>query len=329
MEKLLTVSIAAYNVELFLAQALDSCLLSDFPDALEVLIVNDGSKDSTPQIAQEYCEKYPQTFRLLNKENGGYGSTVNLSMQKATGKYYRLLDGDDWFDLDGLKALLQVLPNCDSDLILTPCYRVHEGTGERVLNYGSWKNCVGKTLAMEELPRGCFLSMWHLTVRTALLREHPFVLPELRLYTDQLFVAYSTAYAKNLTFLTEPLYCYRVGRDGQSVSKENRFKNRRQAIAGVEDMIRFYTEQTDIREANRVALQSRIGTSVAYTAQTLLLAKPSLRIWLELAVFIRKVKSTAPDIYSAALEKNSRFQRLHRTHSLVYWKLAGRINNWY
>ena len=98
MEKLLTVSIASYNVEAFLRKTLDSCIVPELMDELEVLIVNDGSKDSTPEIAREYEAAYPETFRLIDTNIGGYGSTVNLSMQEARGTFYKLLDGDYWFD---------------------------------------------------------------------------------------------------------------------------------------------------------------------------------------------------------------------------------------
>ena len=70
MDKTLTVSIASYNVERFLKQTLDSICLSDAIDDIEVIIVNDGSKDNTAAIAKEYVDKYPQNFILINKENG-------------------------------------------------------------------------------------------------------------------------------------------------------------------------------------------------------------------------------------------------------------------
>ena len=95
MEKILSVSIASYNVEKFIRKALDSCCIPEIMDRLEVLVVNDGSTDGTLQIAREYEKQYPQTFRVIDKKNGGYGSTVNASIKAATGRYFRLLDGDD------------------------------------------------------------------------------------------------------------------------------------------------------------------------------------------------------------------------------------------
>ena len=111
MDKILSVSIASYNVEKFLGQTLDSCLVPEIMEKLEVIVVNDGSKDGTAAVAEEYVKKAPDTFVLINKENGGYGSTVNAGIQAATGKYFRLLDGDDWFDRDGLREFIGILEN--------------------------------------------------------------------------------------------------------------------------------------------------------------------------------------------------------------------------
>ena len=123
-EKILSVSIACYNVEKYLRQTLDSCLVPEIMDRLEVLIVNDGSKDGTADLAREYTARWPETFVLIDKENGGYGSTFNAAVRVATGKYFRLLDGDDWFDRDGLRDFIGVLEKAEEDMIITRFRRV-------------------------------------------------------------------------------------------------------------------------------------------------------------------------------------------------------------
>ena len=82
--KTLTVSVAAYNVAAFLRDTLSSCAVPEVLEDLEVLIVNDGSTDETVRIAEEFCSRYPGTFRLINKENGGYGSTVNTAVSSVS-----------------------------------------------------------------------------------------------------------------------------------------------------------------------------------------------------------------------------------------------------
>ena len=93
--KILTISIAAYNVEKFLDKTLSSLCNESLSEDLEVLIIDDGSTDKTGNIAKQYEKKYPNIFRYVYKENGGHGSTINKGIELAQGKYFRVLDGDD------------------------------------------------------------------------------------------------------------------------------------------------------------------------------------------------------------------------------------------
>lgn len=77
MQKVLSVSVAAYNVENFIVQCLDSFVDTEILDQIEVLVTDDGSTDSTREIVKKYQEQYPQTFRLICQKNAGPGSTVN------------------------------------------------------------------------------------------------------------------------------------------------------------------------------------------------------------------------------------------------------------
>ena len=118
MEKILTVTVPSYNVEKFLENTLDSFVDERVLDDIEVLIVDDGSKDKTAEIGRKYEEKYPDTFRVISKENGGHGSTINRGIGEAKGKYFKVVDGDDWVDQDGFAELIQRLKTCDADYVL-------------------------------------------------------------------------------------------------------------------------------------------------------------------------------------------------------------------
>ena len=133
--KVLTISIAAYNVEKFLKKTLDSLIIENM-ELLEVLIVNDGSKDNTLQIARKYEEQYPNTFKVIDKENGGYGSTINEGIKYATGKYFKQLDGDDWYDTKNLNQFCLKLKQIDTDMIYTPYikHKITDKTEEIVEN---------------------------------------------------------------------------------------------------------------------------------------------------------------------------------------------------
>ena len=116
---ILTIAIPAYNVEQYIEKCLDSILRTSNVEEIEILVVNDGSKDKTAEIVEKYEKITNGIVRLINKENGGHGSTINVSIEQAKGKYYRLVDGDDWVDNENLAKLVEILKNTDADVVLT------------------------------------------------------------------------------------------------------------------------------------------------------------------------------------------------------------------
>ena len=103
MVKLLSVIIPTYNMELYLRRCLDSLLVSGENMALlEVLIINDGSMDASSAIAHTYESDYPQTFRVIDKANGNYGSCINRGLKEARGQFVRILDADDYYQTGNL-----------------------------------------------------------------------------------------------------------------------------------------------------------------------------------------------------------------------------------
>ena len=120
MNKILTIIIPTYNMEKYLRRCLDSLIIDEEGmKQLEVLVINDGSKDSSSQIAHEYQDKYPDTYRVIDKENGNYGSCINRGLKEATGKYVKVLDSDDTYDNHSLVEYLQTLNTIDVDIIVT------------------------------------------------------------------------------------------------------------------------------------------------------------------------------------------------------------------
>ena len=119
MNKTLTISVAAYNMGEYLKDALDSLLDATILPDIEVIVVDDGSTDDTADIAHQYESTFPETFRVISQQNGGYGSTINASLQQAHGKYFKQLDGDDFFITDNLQAYIGVLKHSTADIVYT------------------------------------------------------------------------------------------------------------------------------------------------------------------------------------------------------------------
>lgn len=214
--KLLTVSIAAYNIGEYLADALESCLAIQ-SGTLEVVVVNDGSSDNSLEVAHGYENRYPNMFKVVDKPNGGYGSTVNAALEIASGKYFRYLDGDDWFDSDVLGAYLDLLSTCDEDVVFTPYSRVYEDGSPTELkddlsgfSEGSYR--------IEDLRDAPHIAACALAYRTQLLKDMNFRMSEHCFYTDVEYAYLPFAHVETLRVSKLPLYRYRIGREGQSVS---------------------------------------------------------------------------------------------------------------
>ena len=94
-EKLLTIIVPIYNVELYLEQCLNS-LVNQTVTNFKVILVDDGSKDGSGIIAKRYAEKYPEMFRYLFKKNAGLGAARNTGMEYCDTEYVEFLDSDDW-----------------------------------------------------------------------------------------------------------------------------------------------------------------------------------------------------------------------------------------
>ena len=102
--KLLSIAIPCYNSAGYMRKCIDSLLPGG--EDVEIIIVNDGSSDNTPDIAEEYRERFPGIIKVVNKENGGHGSAVNAGLEQARGLYFKVVDSDDWVSQS---AYIQIL----------------------------------------------------------------------------------------------------------------------------------------------------------------------------------------------------------------------------
>ena len=117
MDKIISFIIPSYNVEQYLEKCLSSFLNPQAIEQMEVIIVDDGSKDRTARIAGDYVKQYPNLFRLISKENGGHGSAINAGTAAAVGRYLKVIDADDWVVTENLKELVDKLAVCTADVV--------------------------------------------------------------------------------------------------------------------------------------------------------------------------------------------------------------------
>lgn len=298
-EKILSISIAAYNMELYLRQTLDSLIVPDIMDKLEVLIVDDGSTDRTLTIAKEYEMKYPNTFHAVHKENGGYGSTINYSIRHATGKYFRLLDGDDWFETERLTAFIHMLEEIDTDIVITSYFECSDNGKEES------KRCIkGRTLNEEQLISKMRVdhvyALWSITYKTGVLKKSNIKLPLHYFYTDTIYATMPFALAKTIRFSDIGLYCYRIGREGQSTSKETVIRHLQDNIEVTGILHKFYEIQKVQGNKNLPYIRYRVIWCTQSMIKMYLLQPVSFEVIRALEKYDKRVKSISKDIYRGA-----------------------------
>ena len=105
--KLLTVAIPCYNSQDYMEKCIDSLLIGG--EDVEIIIVDDGSKDMTPEIADSYAKKHPEIVRAIHQENGGHGEAVNTGIRNAQGIFFKVVDSDDWVDAEAYQKILATL----------------------------------------------------------------------------------------------------------------------------------------------------------------------------------------------------------------------------
>lgn len=306
MEKLLTVSVAAYNGAATLARALDSCL-TDTPETLEVLVVDDGSADDTARIAGEYAARWPHTFRLIQKENGGYGTTIQRALLEAQGRYFRTLDCDDLFAPGSLAALLAFLADCEADAVYTD-YCTECGT-----DFRRFAVCEGtdptRTYTFADLEgRALCMEMHALTFRTQALRAADMALPAHCSYTDMLYTFCGMAQAATIRFCPVLAYRYQLGREGQTVSLESYRRHTADYIRVTFAVLEQANAQPDGTARGRV-LQARARDIAQYQIELFLRFPPSGAVQRELTEYDRALRSRFPGIAAQMQNKNTRLLR--------------------
>lgn len=262
MDKILTIIIPTYNMEKYLRHCLDSLIVPNM-EKMEVLVVNDGSKDSSSSIAHEYQDKYPQTYRVIDKENGNYGSCINRGLKEATGKYVKILDADDSYDSKVLEDFIHVLENVDVDVVLNDFVMVNEDG-----NRGQyWRmNDVGDAFPVNQIfdfdafTKKCpskNIQMHATTYRKSIFSKFDYHQTEGISYTDQQFVFAPFQYVKTAYYYPNVLYLYLMGREGQTMDDHNQIKRMDHFVKVVSDMSSWF-EQMSPKTLNYNYLLTRL-----------------------------------------------------------------------
>ena len=223
--KLLSFAVPCYNSAAYMEKCVESLLIGG--EDVEIIIVNDGSKDETAKIADRYAANYPSIVKAIHKENGGHGSAVNAGIENATGIYFKVVDSDDWVKEEPYMQILETLRNLtggEKVLDMLVSNFVYEKVGEKRRKVMRYKHAlpVNEMFTWDDVKhfhKGQNMLMHSVIFRTKLLKECGIRLPEHTFYVDNIYVFEPLPYVKNMYYLDVNFYRYYIGRADQSVNE--------------------------------------------------------------------------------------------------------------
>lgn len=220
-DKILSIIVPSYNMEAYLPKCLGSLIIEDkeLLQKLEVIVVNDGSKDRTSEIAHEFEAKYPGVFRVIDKPNGHYGSCINAALPVATGEFVKVLDADDYVDTEEFGRFLTVVrEECERgdsevDLVVTD-YATVDPDGNELLRVGYWPG--DRVTTLDDMP-STRLTIHSVCYRTRIVRAMGYRQSEGMPYTDTEWIIEPMIGVRKLRYLRQVVTKYLVGRNGQTM----------------------------------------------------------------------------------------------------------------
>lgn len=226
--KLLTYAIPCFNSSAYMDHCISSLLATAVPGEVEIVIIDDGStRDDTAEKADSWHRRHPDIIRAVHQENGGHGEAVNAGLRNATGRYFKVVDSDDWVNEDASRQVLEVLRRHRSDedcldLLISNYVYEHQVDGtSKVIQYAGVlpENRVFGWDDIHHFRPSQNLLMHSLIYRTEVLRGCGFELPRHTFYVDNIYAYTPLPYCEKLYYLNCDYYRYFIGRDDQSVNE--------------------------------------------------------------------------------------------------------------
>jgi glycosyltransferase involved in cell wall biosynthesis len=237
-EKTLSIIIPSYKTSRFISNYPKYYKHPEIYDDIDILFIDDGSNDDTGVKLKEFCKTSPTCFHYIYKENGGHGSVINLGSCLANSKYFKVIDGDDYPDLNSLLKLALFLKKTDSDVVITDYVCNYVEKREQKLSEAYAKDVIDSTDV--SLLNKFSLAFHNMTYRTAFWRENNIKIREHVFYDDTEYLMFPLPFVKKFSYLKLPLYVYSIGIEGQSVSYKSMVKHYNDHKQITKDLFDFY-----------------------------------------------------------------------------------------
>lgn len=333
LDKILTLIIPAYNAQEYLHKCLDSFLIKeDNLKKLQVVVVNDGSNDDTLAIANEYVSQYPEVFEVIDKENGGHGSTINEGVKKARGKYFKVIDADDWMMKEGLLLFLYYLEKCEADIVVSDYY-TYDIRNQKMTEYTAHLGDMDRNFTLSDVMDNWKSVEWGMTFHgmcynTEFYRKQNYELCEKVFYEDQEYATVPACKATSVRFSEIFVYVYRVGDVTQSVSYTNQVKRINHLETVIEKLLQSGKILSELDDgAKRYWLKKVTMVITSYYQITLLKDSDRKSGRSRALKMSQKIQNTSEFVYNSVQKKAKVFLLLNYFHvtNKMYEELQRKI----
>lgn len=245
----ISVIVPVYNVEKYLKQCLDSIVNQTYKN-LEIIIVNDGTKDNSMEIVEEYLSD--SRVKVINKENGGLSSARNRGIEEATGEYISFVDSDDYIDLNLYNTIIREMIE-NEEIIVFNYSRYKEKIGHLKKNILDLEKI--RKIPRELLFRNINGECWNKIYKTKFIKENNFKFPEGLIYEDIFWEIDTIHTVKKISFIDFNGYIYRSDRDG-SIVNTIKLEKAKNSCENIIEKIKYFLKkhETNLQEIQKYRL---------------------------------------------------------------------------
>jgi glycosyltransferase involved in cell wall biosynthesis len=315
-------------MEKYLRKCLDSLLIPSI-DAVEIFVVNDGSKDTSSAIAHEYADRYPKSIFVIDKENGNYGSCINRGLSEATGKYIKVLDADDSFDTEAFETYFKEITVVDVDLIINDFSTV-DSSGSVINNFTQPHVPIGKISSFNDCVENAFIvdncNMHAIAYKTSNLKAINYQQQEGISYTDQEWIFAPMTTVRDVYYCGVDLYKYLMGREGQTMDAAVLRKSIPSHLKVLHRLVDTYRMQIEFNRLGArnycydrlIKLSKAIYHSILFKNYT----KDNIDLLIDLDIYIH---SSSKELYLSL--NDIKEPHLFGLKYISYWRNSKTFNN--
>lgn len=306
--KYISFVVPCYNSEEYMEKCIESLLIGK--DDVEIIIIDDGSKDNTGKIADKYQKKYPNIVKAIHQENGGHGEGINVGLKHATGKYFKVVDSDDWLDETAYKKLLKEIKHIDTDLVVCNyVYTYTDGRSDQVISFANVYD-EGKILTWDDIHKfkvTQYPSLHSMMYKKSVLDKSNIELPKHVFYEDNLFIYLPLVNTKTIYYLDLDLYRYYIGRADQSVQESQMIKRSSHQVLVSERVCTAY----DLTEIENKKLRKLMTRECIFLM--------TIGVVFSRLAFNKEGEKQYKELWKSVKEKNPKLYKRMRYFSMATW----------